>query len=100
MIYPYNGKNYEIDELRDAEGGKSLDQIAIFEIVYKLWNNKTMKFEKVSHGLYTQMQQVGLGKGNFMEDKIFIDWYYGEFDEKETIRLIEEHQNKKNKKRK
>ena len=100
MIYPYKGKNYEIDELRDAEDGKSLDQIAIFEIVYKQWDNKTKKFERISHGLYTQEQQREWDRCDLMEDKIFIDWYYGEFDEKETIRLIEEHQNKKNKKRK
>lgn len=95
MILNYNNKNYEVAELKEVNENESFDQIVIFEIEYKIYYNILNDFVKISHKRYTQEQQRG--QSDLFEDKKFIGWYFGTYDEKTTIETIEIYLKKRKK---
>lgn len=81
MRINYEGQEYELTELVEPTNGASFDIIAIFKVVYRKWDQETLRF------IDYEKDENDDDIEDFLE---FVDYFYGASDNKDL--LIEDTQ--------
>ena len=81
MRINYEGQEYELTELVEPTNGATFDIIAIFKVVYRKWDQETLRFVDCEKN----------EKDDDVEDFLeFVDYFYGASDNEDL--LIEDAQ--------